>query len=285
MKIVVGVENLQQGDLALKLIHDLNFPEVQLKLVNVIEVWIDQGASVYGFGAAPYNMEGYFQKVEEAARASLKLLQESAARQAMTDCQTQLLYGNISNQLMDYADAATSDILAIGSYGKGPVQGILLGSVGRKAVTNAKQSVLIAKDSYRGGPGLSLVLATDHSPYANQWLDRFIRWAPQGIKQLTLLTVLPEILNETEIGPWIKEGLNTANARALEKLKGLSLNIDSRVEVGAVSETLTRVMQETHSDLLVMGSQGHGFMERVALGSISLDQVVKHPYSVLVVRA
>jgi nucleotide-binding universal stress UspA family protein len=44
-------------------------------------------------------------------------------------------------------------------------------------------------------------------------------------------------------------------------------------------------MQETHSELLVLGSQGHGFMERIALGSTSLEQAIKQPYSVLVVRA
>lgn len=285
MKIVVGVDNLPQGDLVLRMIHDLNFPQVQLKLVNVIEVWIDQGATQYGFGAAPYNLEGYFRAVEDEARSTLKFLQESATRQEMKDCQAQLLYGNITNQLMDYADAVSTDLLAIGSFGKGPLEGIMIGSVGRKAVINSKHSVLIAKDSYRGGPGLSVVLATDHSPYANQWLERFIQWAPQGIKHLTVLTVLPEVMFQTDIGPWIREGLATANERTVQKLKGISQEIQARVEVGSVSETIARVMQETHSELLILGSQGHGFMERIALGSTSLEQAIKQPYSVLVVRA
>jgi nucleotide-binding universal stress UspA family protein len=285
MKIVVGVDNLPQGDLVLKVLHDLNFAQVQLKLVNVIEVWIDQGATQYGFGAAPYNLEGYFRAVEGEARSTLAFLKENAARLGMNDTQTQLLYGNITNQLMDYADAASSDLLAIGSFGKGPVEGVLVGSVGRKAVINSKHSVLIAKESYRGGKGLSVVLATDHSPYANQWLERFIQWAPQGIKHLTLLTVLPEVMFQTDIGPWIREGLNTANERAAKKLQGIGQEIQTRVEVGSVSETITRVMQETQSELLVLGSQGHGFMERIALGSTSLEQAIKQPYSVLVVRA
>lgn len=285
MKVVVGVDNRSQGDLVIKVIRDLNFAQVQLKLVHVVEVWMDQGATQYGFGAIPYNLESYFQKVEEEARSTLSFLKETAARQSLTDCQTQLLYGHISNQLMDYADAAETDLLAIGSFGKSPVEGILIGSVGRKAVINSKHSVLIAKPSYQGGAGLSVVLATDHSPYANEWLERFIQWAPQGIKHLTLLTVLPEVMSQTDIGPWIREGLNTANERAAQKLKGLCAELQTRVEIGPVSETLARVMQETQSDLLVLGSQGHGFMERIALGSTSLDQAVKQPYSVLVVRA
>jgi nucleotide-binding universal stress UspA family protein len=285
MKIVLGVDNLPQGDLVLKVIHDLDFPQPQLKLVNIVEVWIDQGSTQYGFGAAPYNLEGYFRAVEDEARSSLKFLKENAERQGMSDCETQLLYGNISNQLLDYADATKTDLLAIGSFGKGPWEGILIGSVGRKAVINSKHSVLIAKDSYRGGQDLSVVLATDHSPYANQWLDKFVEWAPRGIKHLTVLSVLPEIMFQTDIGPWIREGLTTANDRAAQKLKGLTQDIKTRVEVGPVSETIARVMQETHSELLVLGSQGHGFMERIALGSTSLEQAIKQPYSVLVVRA
>jgi nucleotide-binding universal stress UspA family protein len=186
---------------------------------------------------------------------------------------------------MDYADHENTDLLAIGSFGKGPVEGLLIGSVGRKAVTNSKHSVLIAKDSYKSGNGLSVVLATDHSPYANQWLERFVAWAPRGIKQLTLLTVLPEVMFQTDIGPWIREGLSTANERAAEKLKGITSEIHKRVEIGPVSATIAKVMQETRSNLLVLGSQGHGFMERIALGSTSLEQAIKQPYSVLVVRA
>ncbi len=285
MKVVVGVDNLPQGDLVLRVIRDLNFTAVQLKLVNVVEVWIDQGATQYGFGAAPYNLEGYFRAVEDEARTNLKSLQESAARQGLSDCQTQLIYGNISNQLMDYADSVGSDLLAVGSFGKGPIEGILIGSVRRKALINSKHSVLVAKESYRGGPDLSVVLATDHSPYANQWRYRFVQMAPRGIKHLTLVTVLPEIMSQTDIGPWIREGLTTAHERAAQKLKGIGQDIQTRVEVGSVSETLARVMKETHADLLVLGSQGHGFMERIALGSTSLEQALKQPYSVLVVRA
>jgi nucleotide-binding universal stress UspA family protein len=285
MKIVVGVDNLPQGDLVLKVIHDLSFARVQLNLVNVVEVWLDQGTTPYGFGAAPYNLEDYFQKVEEEARRSLKLLKDSAERQSIKECQTQLLYGNISNQLMDYADAVGADLMAVGSYGKSPLEGILVGSVGRKAVINSKRSVLIAKDTWRGHSGLSVVLASDHSPYANQWIERFIQWAPQGIKHLTLVTVLPEVMHQTDIGPWIREGLNTANERTAQKLKSICPEIQTCVEVGNVSETLARVMKSTQSDLLILGSQGHGFMERIALGSTSLEQAVKQPYSVLVVRA
>ncbi|HET9241704.1 MAG TPA: universal stress protein [Oligoflexus sp.] len=285
MKIVVGVDNLPQGDLVLKVIRDLDFPQPQLKLVNIVEVWIEQGSMQYGFGATPYNLEGYFRAVEDEARSALKFLKENAERQGMKDCETQLLYGNISNQLMDYADAAKTDLLAIGSFGKGPWEGILIGSVGRKAVINSKHSVLIAKDSYRDGSDLSVVLATDHSPYADRWLEKFVAWAPRGIKHLTLLSVLPDVMFQTDIGTWIREGLNTANDKAAQKLQGLSPDIKTRVEVGPVSETIARVMQETQSELLILGSQGHGFMERVALGSTSLEQAIKQPYSVLVVRA
>ena len=40
-----------------------------------------------------------------------------------------------------------------------------------------------------------------------------------------------------------------------------------------------------NADLLVLGAQGHGFLERLTTGSVSLDQAVARPYSVIVMRA
>ena len=44
-------------------------------------------------------------------------------------------------------------------------------------------------------------------------------------------------------------------------------------------------MAEEQADLLILGSHGHGALERLALGSVSFHQVVATPHNVLVVRA
>jgi nucleotide-binding universal stress UspA family protein len=44
-------------------------------------------------------------------------------------------------------------------------------------------------------------------------------------------------------------------------------------------------MLDTQADILVMGAQGHGFVERVFIGSVSLHQALYEPYPVMIVRA
>src|SRR6478735_10507130 len=105
MKIVAGIDNGLQGERLLQVLQDLDFPDVQLKLVNVIEVWADAGAAQYGIEVPPYNMEVYFNRLQRDARSVLDQIQESATKRGLGECQSQILYGHITNQAMDYADA------------------------------------------------------------------------------------------------------------------------------------------------------------------------------------
>jgi nucleotide-binding universal stress UspA family protein len=53
----------------------------------------------------------------------------------------------------------------------------------------------------------------------------------------------------------------------------------------SVNDAIKQTMQEFNAQLLIVGAHGHGFFERMMLGSIALHQVVAEPHSVLVLRA
>jgi hypothetical protein len=53
---------------------------------------------------------------------------------------------------------------------------------------------------------------------------------------------------------------------------------------GEVNATLRELMRTEQADLLVLGAQGHGFLDRMRSGSVSFHQVVGESYSVLVLR-
>lgn len=196
---------------------------------------------------------------------------------------------------MAHAAEAKSDLLALGSSGKGPMEGALLGSVGRKALVSAGCSVLIARSCRPRKDGLTVVFATDHSAYAKRCLDTFVSRRPQGVARAVVTTVYPDQLIgamsavmsnfKADITSWVRGGLEKENAAAVSSLARLGIPCTSRVEAGSVGDTLERVMKEEQADVLVLGAQRRGFVDRVLIGSVSLDQALRRPYSVLVVRS
>ncbi len=78
------------------------------------------------------------------------------------------------------------------------------------------------------------------------------------------------------------ESADEAAATILEYFPQIDLSV--QVSKGAPDEILIETAREWKSDLIVIGSHGRGFWERMLLGSIT-DSLVHHaPCSVLVVR-
>ncbi len=69
-----------------------------------------------------------------------------------------------------------------------------------------------------------------------------------------------------------------------EKLPNENISIGTEVFSGSIKQSIIDEAKTFEADLIVVGSHGYGFLDRVFLGSIS-DFVVHHaPCSVLVVR-
>ena len=113
-----------------------------------------------------------FIRLQEAE--GLKALEDAAAelKQYGISPHRTVLNGSAANRLMDHADGVGADLIAVGSGNKGRVEAFLIGSVGRKLVIGAKQSILIAKRKLAAEGPLTAVLATDHSDYANRCIDK-----------------------------------------------------------------------------------------------------------------
>lgn len=78
--------------------------------------------------------------------------------------------------------------------------------------------------------------------------------------------------------------MTEASAKMVEHLRSFDLHAEYRVVQGEPDEVLGATMKDVNGDLLAMGAQGHGFIERVMLGSLSLQQVMASPYSTLILR-
>ncbi len=143
---------------------------------------------------------------------------------------------------------------------------------------------------------MHVLIATDgsaHSVAAAKRASELLRSADH----VTLLSVVTEIPGDDAGGfegsvytPEEQERLwNAEMAEAGDELARTasaitSAQIDKRIEVGDVANTVCRVAEDLGVDVIVMGSHGRTGLERFFLGSVS-EHVVRHaPCPVLVIR-
>lgn len=89
---------------------------------------------------------------------------------------------------------------------------------------------------------------------------------------------------EADLRKQAKESVAEAEKIINEKLPDANIFISAEVITGNVKQIIIDEAKKFGADMIVVGSHGYGFLERVLIGSIS-DFVVRHsPCSVLVVR-
>lgn len=197
--------------------------------------------------------------------------------------------------LMNRSDDVEADLIAIGSHDRGPAASALLGSVGRALAIGSKRSFLIGRGDVAPTGGLSVVFATDFSYYAQRALDWLVDRKPEGICKITLVTAYDdkewsnhgsfiELLQPSDEQTTLFEKLRNLSEKAVAMLQSKGFQANYNLKPGTINRCITRAMKEHSADLLMMGAQGHGFLERVLLGSTALHQVVAEPHSVMVIR-
>jgi nucleotide-binding universal stress UspA family protein len=83
----------------------------------------------------------------------------------------------------------------------------------------------------------------------------------------------------------IAEHVTRAEQQALEVGRALGLDGEIRVETGEPGPVICQVAQDVAADLIVIGSHGHGVLERSLLGSVSRHVLEHAPCPVMVHRA
>ena len=294
MKILVGVDQVSTADRLSWQVASLAFADARIELAHAVEII---SAAEIGRAHAGYNVAiSQFLKTQTELANSVLSQGEEAFRSKGFKVRSKILGGLTGNALIRHATDTAADLLVIGSSGKNALERTLVGSVSRKVVVSAPISVLIGKQKESVVKPQTVVLATDHSDYANRCMEKLLSWKPQALARVVVVTVYSEQQLKamgaamehfkSDISSWIKDGLVKSNDALVAKVQGAlpNLIVSSRVESGEISEVLESVMKMERADLLVLGAQGKGFLDRLTLGSVSLDQALRCNYSVLVMR-
>lgn len=292
MKIIVGVDFSEQTEEACQLIQRLQFPQTQITLVHTLETFYPNAMETFPMQQVGA-IEQYIALQEREAKKQMGEMTQRIASHGL-EVQSEIRQGFVVNQLLEAANEQKGDLIALGSGGKSTFASLLVGSVTRKVVSDAKQSVLIAKKMVRKQGPLKLVFATDHSPYSMAAADLLAQWKPCGIADITVMTAYPAQLLDVmksvmenyqgDVRPWVERQLTEQNKEVMKKLEGIGCSLNQRLVAGDPHEAIDLVMKETQADLLVLGAVGHGFLDRLTLGSVSFRQAVATPHPVLIMR-
>ncbi|WMD20483.1 universal stress protein [Achromobacter seleniivolatilans] len=76
-------------------------------------------------------------------------------------------------------------------------------------------------------------------------------------------------LSQADINAYYQDEGQAALVRASRLLSDAGVHFQTRVEVGAVAETIVRIAAETGADEIYMGSRGLGSVSSLFLGSIA----------------
>lgn len=140
---------------------------------------------------------------------------------------------------------------------------------------------------------MKILLAIDGSPYTKKMLAYLTTHEElmAGTHEYTALTV------QTPLPPRARAALGKAvvdqyYAEQGEKvlgpvdkyLKRHGINFTTAVKVGPAGETIAKVAETGGFDLIMMGTQGHGALGKLVMGSVSTQVLANCQVPVLLVR-
>lgn len=207
------------------------------------------------------------------------------------EVETRIVPGFAKREINRIAAEDNSSLIVIGSHGHSMVGEVLLGGVAYQVIHSARKPVLVVRLEKRGEAedeciratrcdfGGHVLFPTDFSANADLAFTYVEKLVSTGVRRVTLLHVLdesgadPAIANNSEALAEIHRG-------RLEQMKSVlgrsgKAGIEVELRHGSPFEQITNLVRERDVNLVVMGSQGSGFVQEVLLGSVS-HNVVRH---------
>ncbi len=203
--------------------------------------------------------------------------------------------------ILDYAREQQIDLIVLGTHGLSGLDRLLLGSVAERVLHHAPCPVLtiprFAPDAASTSPVRfrHIVSAVDFSPGSIHALELAWSLAKENDAELTLVHVLEMLSPQDAVAAahyHVSEYVAQRKRDACRELQALIptdvrewCRPSAQVEIGAAAQTILRVADERGADLIVMGTQAHGALGTLFMGSATQTVVRRATCPVLTVRA
>jgi nucleotide-binding universal stress UspA family protein len=202
--------------------------------------------------------------------------------------------GNVVQEILAQGRASRSDLIVIGTHGRGGVQRLVLGSVAEKVLRLATCPVLTVRRGVRlarrsRSPFETILCPTDFSAAANTAVAYAKRLAQEADAKLMLMTAVEWPFGEVMSGP-VAELRKSIELDASESLARLlpraanGLRAQTIVALGKASAAIVKVARARSVDLIVMGVSGRGALDVAFLGSTTHHVIREGAWPVLTVQ-
>jgi|SoiMethySBSTD1v2_1073268.scaffolds.fasta_scaffold18433_9 nucleotide-binding universal stress UspA family protein len=204
--------------------------------------------------------------------------------------------GKVVQEILAQAKASRSDLVVIGSHGRGGVQRLVLGSVAEKVLRLATCPVLTVRRGVRQArrsrsPFETILCPTDFSAAANNAVAYAKRFAREAHAKLILMSAVEWPLGEAvtsgaiaELQKSIESHASEALARLLPRPASNGPRAQAIVATGKASAAILKVARARSGDLIVMGVSGRGALDVALLGSTTHHVIREGAWPVLTVR-
>ncbi|MCO5297017.1 MAG: universal stress protein [Fimbriimonadaceae bacterium] len=206
-----------------------------------------------------------------------------------------LLDGDPAEQIERLAQEKDASLVVVGSGVTGSVTAMLLGSVSRHLVLHCGASVLVGKHFQEVPPEgsyqrivekehLDALLAVDGSPGSDMGIQSLEAFPDPVFRKLFVLCV-----DNVPSWPIVRASDRTTGAQAVaelaaQRLQGCAAEVIPITSAGRPSAAIAHEAKTHDVDLIVLGANRHGTIERLLTGSCAYETATAAPCSVLIVR-
>ncbi len=224
-----------------------------------------------------------------------KVLQEQGF-----EVETKISPGNAKREINRIAEEEDIPLVIVGSRGHSLIGGAFLGGVASEVILNSLRPILIMRLEvvpergliFTGAAGAGLtekvLYATDFSPASEKAFEMLLDIAGnENLKEVTLL----HVQDQNRFDPHLLERLDEFNAIDKNRLMKLqvmleekgALKVEREVIYGEPYFEIMRMIEQKNASLVILGSQGRGFLRELFVGSVSQYIARRSNTSVLLV--
>lgn len=290
MKLLVAIDSSASSNAVISEIAARRWPEgTMVRILSVV-------GSVGAYSGIP-DIEPLVNAETEAAKALVKSAVDRLTSRGL-EAFWVVTEGNPRMAIVDYARAWAPDFVFIGSHGHGGLTRFFLGSVAKTVLRHVPCSVGILRP-FTGDRlakvGMNILLATDGSKYSEAAVRSVAErpWPKRTKIKLVSVIDTPDIVIDPLYG--VAEVIDYADEikkeMAQEALSAAGSILNSAglksAGVALVGDAKARIIDEAKewgADLIVVGAQGRGGIDRILQGSVSEAVAIHAHCSVEVIR-
>lgn len=206
------------------------------------------------------------------------------------EVETRVVYGLARQETNRIAVAEDFSLIVVGAAEQSLLGEAVFGGVAYEVIHHANRPVLLVRTADEPQATAAcditghLLFPTDFSQNAEEAFAYVKKMVADGAKQVTLV----HVQDQSRIKPEQLREANEADEKRLHQMRQAlaklgSAEVDLYLRYGSPAVEITKLVREHNISLVVMGSQGRGFVEELYLGSVSHNVARHAPASVLLI--